>query len=61
MADFSVRHGLDSLVGWARFFAHAEQLTNTWAIKRAHPTVITKEVTFYLRVFAFICGRKLFF
>ena len=37
-----------SFVGWARFFAHAERSVNTWAKKRAHPTVTTKEVDFYL-------------
>ena len=49
-----------SFVGWARFFAHAERPANTWAKKRAHPTVTTKDVAFYLRVFAFICGKNCF-
>jgi len=30
-------------VGWARFFAHAERLANTWAKKRAHPTKLKKQ------------------
>ncbi len=42
--------------GVSRFFTHAERPVNTWAKKRAHPTVTTKEVAFYLRSFAFICG-----
>ena len=49
-----------SFVGWARFFAHAEQPVNTWAKKRAHPTITTKEIAFYLRSSAFICGLYAF-
>jgi len=41
-----------SFVGWARFFAHVLTCRSAWAKKRAHPTVTTKEVAFYLRVIA---------
>ena len=56
----SSRTNVFSFVGWARFFAHVLTDRPAWAKKRAHPTVTTKEVAFYLRSFAFICGLNAF-